>query len=89
MKIKVSMDMAYSEATMEEAAERVAKQFGVLVEVTNEHGAGGGWPEVDIIGTPAQVLNALTSEGGWSCGDDETDAEVVYYAMKSAKVLYG
>lgn len=89
MRIKIEgLDMAFSEATAEEAAQRVAKQFGVIVEVTGRTG-GGGWPEVNVIGTPKQIITMLTEDGGWSTGDDEEDAEMVFHFLRDAKPLFG
>jgi hypothetical protein len=89
MKIKVKLDMAYSEPTMQESAANVATRFGVLVEIVREDGPGGSWPEVAVIGTPAQVVKMMTSEGGWSSGSDEDDAEALYYALREATPVFG
>lgn len=89
MKIKiVGMPMAYSDETPVEAAKRVAKDFGIMVDITAETGPGG-WPEVSLIGTPHNIINALTAEGGWSCGDAEEDAEMVFHALRDAVEVYG
>ena len=88
MMIKIEgLSMGFSEATAEEAAQRVAKQFGVVVEIVKDH-AAGGWPEVDVIGTPEKVLAALTEEGGWATGSKEDDAEAVFHFFHSAKILF-
>ena len=89
MKIKIEgLEIAFSENTVEEAAQRVAEQFGVLVELTGRQG-GGGWPTCSLIGTPAAIVKALTSEGGWSSGDEEDDAESLFYFLKDAKQIFG
>lgn len=91
MMLKIhNLDMAYSENTPAEACKRIAEQFGVVVElaVVANH-SSGGWPTVHLIGTPEALLKALTSEGGWSCGDPADDAEQVYYAFKGATELFG
>lgn len=82
------LDMAYSEATPEAAAAEVAKRFNVVVEITGRT-AGGGWPEVNVIGTPNRLIKMLTEEGGWSTGDEAEDAEMVYWFFKDAKPLIG
>lgn len=90
MKIKIShLPLAYDEGSIEEAAKRVAKDFGVLVEVTSQQGPGG-WPEVSLIGTPKAIIKALVAEGGWSTGggEDEEDYEMVYYYMRDAVEVY-
>lgn len=89
MKIKIEgLDMAYSEDSAEKAAERVAQQFGVIVELTGRT-AGGGWPEVNVIGTPHQVMKMLTEDGGWSTGDDVEDAEMLFHFFRDAKPVFG
>lgn len=89
MKLKIEgLDMAYSESTAEQGAEQVAKRFGVIVELTGRTG-GGGWPEVNVIGTPHQLMKMLTEDGGWSTGDEAEDAEMLYHFFKDAKPLFG
>jgi hypothetical protein len=89
MKIKVEgLDMAFSENSAEEAARRIAEQWGVIVELTGRTG-GGGWPEVNIIGTTHQVMRMMTEDGGWSTGDDAEDAEMLFHVFRDAKVLFG
>ena len=89
MKLKIEgLDMAYSEDSAEKAAQQVAERFGVIVEITGRTG-GGGWPEVNVIGTPAQIIKMLTEDGGWSTGDADDDAEMVYLFLKDAKPVFG
>lgn len=89
MKIKVpGLPMAYSDTTPQSAARRIAERFGLIVEISAGEGPGG-WPEVSVIGTPKQIMEAITDEGGWSSGDDEQDAELVYLAMRDAVEVYG
>jgi hypothetical protein len=89
MKIKIeALDMAYSERTPEEAARRIAEQFGVIVEVTGRTG-GGGWPEVNVIGRPYDIQKMFTEDGGWSTGDEAEDAEMLFHYFQAAKPVFG
>lgn len=89
MKIKIeSLSMGYSEQSAEQAADRVSKQFGVIVELTGRFG-DGGWPLVDVIGRPYDLLKMLTEDDGWSTGDEVADAELVYSLFKDAKPVFG
>jgi len=88
MQIKIQTEIAFSDGTVEQAARRLAKDFGVLVELTGIT-AGGGWPQANIIGTPKAIIKMLTSEGGFSTGDEDDDAESVFYHMQSATEIYG
>ena len=90
MLIKIeNLGMAYSESTPEEAARRVAKEFGVVVELTGRTSVGSGWPEANVIGTPAALLRMFTEDGGWATGDADDDAETVYYYFKDAREVFG
>lgn len=89
MKIKIEgLDMAYDERTPEEAAKRIAERWGVIVELTGRTG-GGGWPEVNVIGRPYDIMKMMTEGEGWSTGDDAEDAEMLYHFFKEAKPVFG
>lgn len=89
MKIKIEgLDMAHSERTAEEAARNVAERYGVIVEVTGRTG-GGGWPEINIIGRPYDIVKMMTEGEAWSTGDDAEDAEMLFYMFKDAKPVFG
>lgn len=89
LKIKIEgLDMAHSEMSAEAAAREVATRFGVLVELTGRHG-GGGWPEINVIGRPYDLLKMFTEEGGWATGDPAEDAEMAYMWLKDAKPVFG
>ena len=86
LQIKVKgLEMCYSESSAEEAARQVAEDFDVLVTLTGEAGRGGGWPVVDVIGTPKNIIKMLTSETGWAVGDEIADAEMVYHYLREAE----
>lgn len=89
MLIKIEgIEMAHSEASVEIAAEQVAKRFNLVIEITGET-AGGGWPTVNLIGTVSRIQKALTEESGWSTGDEVEDAEMLFHFFREAKVLIG
>lgn len=87
MRIQIErVTMAYDELTAEAAAERTAKEFGIEVKVTSQQGPGG-WPEVTLIGTPAQIITAFTDGRGWSMCDEDDDAEQLFHVFQSATVV--
>ncbi len=60
--VSVTVDMCFmdGEETAQEAADAVAEKYdGLAVEIVNEVGPGGGWPEVRLTGPEAVVAEAL------------------------------
>jgi hypothetical protein len=85
IRIKVSdVTMAYDEPTAEIAAQRVADEYNVRVELTGEIG-GGGWPTVNLTGTPTNVVTALL--GAWDTGDAEENAAQVRHYLATADLV--
>jgi len=88
MKIKVKMDSVVTEATEEATARAIAERFSVIVSITGAHSPAG--MEMEIICTPAQLVEMLTTDnGGWSTGDDAEDAEAIFYHMRDAVEVFG
>jgi len=88
MKIKVKMESCITEATEEATARAIAERFGVIVSLTKGHSPAG--MEMEIICTPAQLVEMLTTDnGGWSTGDDAEDAEAIFWHMREAVEVFG
>jgi len=60
----IVLDMAYDEPTLEEAIIRVETEFGLKLEVVNENGPGGGWPEIKFIGDKSEIIRFLDEAYG-------------------------
>lgn len=88
MKIQITIDSVVTEATPEATAEAIAKRFNVLVEITGNYSPAG--MEMKIIGRPYDVVQmVMTDNGGWSTGDDQDDAEMLFHLFRDAKPVFG
>jgi hypothetical protein len=71
--ITATVDYAYDGDgdTLEVAVAKVAAEFGVSINVLEERGPGGGWPEIAITGLRANVLRVLKdAKKGWGMSDE-------------------
>jgi hypothetical protein len=72
--VSVTLDFAYTEATLAEALANVSAAWGISCTVVNEHGPGGGWPEVKFFGFTDRIEKMLRADGdeyGYDFNDEE------------------
>lgn len=61
---RAEVDLAFEDETLGEALGRLvrditASELLVAVRLVQEHGPGGGWPVVELVGPARHVTNAL------------------------------
>lgn len=79
------IDFAYSDPTLHIAIARFVREHQVGVMVTNEHGPGGGWPVVKLMGPLDLIVPAVLE--GWKSGDDEHDQYVLHTLLAEGEYL--
>lgn len=80
------LEFAYDNETdtFEETALEIGQRFGVYVSKVSQGGAGG-WPGVELIGTPAAIARCVAA--CWATGDEESDADLLAEVLTSAERL--
>jgi hypothetical protein len=74
----ISLDVAFDEATLDEALAHLTQGLDVSHEVVTEHGPGGGWPVVRFTSSAEAELDKLLQRYG---GDDQADVAFLKSSM--------